>query len=946
LHSAFNFLAGGGEMGALMRAHDWSSSALGEPASWPTTLKTAVRILLTSNNPMFIWWGEELLQFYNDAYRQTMGPERHPAALGQAGRECWADVWPIVGPDVEQVMQGRGAVRYEKRLVPLVRHGRHEGVWWAYGYSPLEDESGVRGVLVICNDVTSDHDSRERLEETYQTVVGTMDEAFCIIEIVVDALGEAVDYRFVETNRAFDNQTGLVDAVGKTARELIPGLEQEWIDVYADIAATGAARRFVLDAPSMGRWFTVYASRVGEPARRRVALLFNDISAQKEAEQALRASELLATEAAARAEAQRRQLDALLEAAPVGIVYVDPRGGVLIANAMNRAIWGEHPISDSVDAYAEWKGWWADDSERNGLPIQPHEWPLARVLAGAALATDTVEIEPFGQTGVRRSVLVQAAPIRDSDGSLIGAVVANMDVSNAVTHRRALRESEAKFRTIADAIPQLVWAAESDGSNNYTNRRWAEFAGVSEDETLGDRWFSLIHPDDLPQLRTAWDNTLATGSAYEVQYRVRHHSGIFRWMLSRALPVGNEHGQITRWMGTLTDIHDAKTASEQLKVESQRKDEFLAMLAHELRNPLAPISTAAQILKLPRVDPERIAQASDVIARQVRHMTELVDDLLDVSRVTRGLVDLQRVPVDIKSVAGSAIEQARPLIEGRKHALTTHIASAPALVLGDRKRLVQVMVNLLNNAAKYTAPGGAITLAVDVLDDEVRFSVADNGSGIDPLLLPKIFELFTQAERTPDRGQGGLGLGLALVKSMIGLHGGRIEARSDGPGKGSVFRAHLPRTAAALEPAAVAGLAPASVAPMRIMVVDDNLDAAESLATLLEAVGHQVRVAEDGAGALARGLRDVPDVFILDIGLPGIDGFELARRLRANSATRHCRLIALSGYGQAQDLAMSAQAGFDHHLVKPVETARLFALLDAGTDSQRFGTLIELPNLP
>jgi CheY-like chemotaxis protein len=226
--------------------------------------------------------------------------------------------------------------------------------------------------------------------------------------------------------------------------------------------------------------------------------------------------------------------------------------------------------------------------------------------------------------------------------------------------------------------------------------------------------------------------------------------------------------------------------------------------------------------------------------------------------------------------------------------------------------------------------------------------VADNGSGIDPLLLPKIFELFTQAERTPDRGQGGLGLGLALVKSMVGLHGGRIEARSDGPGKGSIFRAHLPRTAGALEPATGpnAGLAPASVAPLRIMVVDDNLDAAESLATLLEAIGHQVSVAEDGAGALDRGLRDVPDVFILDIGLPGIDGFELARRLRANSATRHCRLIALSGYGQAQDLAMSAQAGFDHHLVKPVDTARLFALLDAGTESERFGTLIQVANSP
>jgi PAS domain S-box-containing protein len=918
-------------MGALMRAHDWASSPLGVPAGWPPTLKTAVRIILTSNHPMFIWWGDQLLQFYNDSYRQTMGPEKHPAALGQRGRECWPDAWPIIGPDVEQIMQGHGAVWYEDRLVPVVRHGRREEVWWTYGYSPLEDESGVRGVLVVCNDVTDQHASRARMKASYDAVLGTMDEGFCVLEIVHDAQGQAVDYRFVETNPAFEKQTGLVDAAGKTARQLIPDLEQQWVDVYAEIAASGTARRFVDEAPSMGRWFTVYAQPVAPPEKRQVALLFNDITVQKQTEIALRSSELQATEAAAQAEARRRELDALLDAAPVGIVYVDAGGGLVIANAMNRAIWGEHPMSAAVTEYADWKGWWADGSARHGRRILAQEWPLARVLNGESLATDTVEIEPFGLPGVRRTVLVRAAAIHDDDGRLAGAVVANMDVTEAVSSQKALRDSEAKFRTIADAVPQMVWSTDPGGDNNYANRRWAEFAGVAEDDLRGNRWLELIDPDDLEFLLPAWRNSLGSGATFEVQHRVRHRSGAYRWVLNRALPVHDDEGQITRWMGTLTDIHDQKTVADQLKVESERKDEFLAMLAHELRNPLAPISTAAQMLRLPGVDAQRIARASDVIVRQVRHMSELVDDLLDVSRVTRGLVDLQRVPVDIKAVASSAIEQARPLLEGRNHALTTRIGSAPAFVLGDRKRLVQVLVNLLNNAAKYTPTGGEVTLTVDIQDNEVRFSVADNGSGIAPGLLPNIFELFTQAARTPDRAQGGLGLGLALVKSMVTLHGGRIEARSDGPGKGSIFSGYLPRTAAptaTAPPLATQAQLPTAIAtPLELMVVDDNGDAAESLAALLQAVGHRVRVEADGKAALASALDQVPDVFILDIGLPGIDGYELARRLRARADTAQCRLIALSGYGQAQDLEMSAQAGFDIHLVKPVDAQRLLALL-------------------
>jgi PAS domain S-box-containing protein len=939
LNSSFNFLAGGGETGALIRAHDWHNTPLGAPDTWPSTLKTVLRLVLSSKHPMFVWWGEDLIQFYNDGYRQTLGPERHPGAIGQPGRVCWEEAWDLIGPDIERVMRGGGTAWHEDRLVPLTRFGERQDVWWTYGYSPIEDESGIHGVLVICNDVTEDHLLRKRLEQTNHALIETMDDGFCLIDLIRDAGGKPVDYRFVEANKAFAAQTGLVDSIGKTARQLVPGIEQRWIDIYDEVARTGVARRFVEESPVMGRWFNVYASRIDHPADCRVAVLFTDITDIKNAEAALRASETQARDAAARAEAERRRLDALLESAPVGIAYVDEHGGLSAANHTHRQHWGEHPMSTHQDQYVEWRGWWADGSARHGQALAAGEWAVARALRGEQVHADIVEIEPFGRPGERRTLLIRASAIRDEHGAISGAVGATMDLTEQVGTQRALRESEEKFRTMTEAMPQMVWSARADGGNDYANGRWREFTGMSNRELLGLNWISLIHPDDQAPLQASWQRSLDTGCLYEIEHRLRHRSGEYRWVLNRALPVRDEAGNIARWMGTVTDVHDQKLVAEELRAANVRKDEFLAMLAHELRNPLAPISTAAQILKLPGGDARRSAQASDVIARQVKHMVELVDDLLDVSRVTRGLVELEREPVDLASVVHSAIEQARPLIEKKDHTLATRLDAARVCVVGDRKRLVQVMANLLNNAAKYTPEGGAITVCAAVADGEITLSVIDNGIGIDAALLPQVFDLFTQAKRTPDRAQGGLGLGLALVRSMVGLHGGRVEAGSAGPGRGSRFDVVLPLQAgedgaARIRPDAPPAAAVAARTPLRILIVDDNRDAGESLAVVLAAAGHDAMVEESSQAALRRVQAEAADVCLLDIGLPDMDGHALVRRLLVAPLTARATMIALSGYGQRRDLEASKRAGFALHLVKPVDTGRLLAVLDgiAATD--------------
>jgi PAS domain S-box-containing protein len=371
-------------------------------------------------------------------------------------------------------------------------------------------------------------------------------------------------------------------------------------------------------------------------------------------------------------------------------------------------------------------------------------------------------------------------------------------------------------------------------------------------------------------------------------------------------------------------------ADEALRDADRKKDEFLAMLGHELRNPLAPISAAAQLLQLAATNPERVISTSKIIARQVAHMTGIINDLLDVSRVTSGLVMLDREDVDIKRVVADAVEQLRPLLEARRHHFTVELAPEKACVIGDYKRLVQILANLLNNAAKYTLEGGHVRLEMHTNEREVIVFVQDNGIGIAKELLPRVFELFSQGERSADRALGGLGLGLSLVKSLVELHGGSVEAQSGGPGCGSRFTICLPKISgrsiqAALPPAGLEQ--PMGVKSLRILVVDDNKDAATMLSMLLESAGHIVATEHHPHTALDNAMHHQYDAYLLDIGLPEMDGTELARRLRAMPAGRNALMIAITGYGQQFDRRNALRAGFDHYFVKPVDPTKLAASL-------------------
>jgi signal transduction histidine kinase len=368
-------------------------------------------------------------------------------------------------------------------------------------------------------------------------------------------------------------------------------------------------------------------------------------------------------------------------------------------------------------------------------------------------------------------------------------------------------------------------------------------------------------------------------------------------------------------------------AENQLREADRRKDEFLAMLAHELRNPLAPISAGAQLLQSGHATDAAVQRTAGIIVRQVHHMTRLVDDLLDVSRVTRGLVTLTRVPLDISTIVVDAMEQADPLFKARQHRFEVVLPPAPLVVVGDHKRLVQVLVNVLNNAAKYTPAGGTIKLAVRADGGNVQLTVSDNGIGMSPELRGRVFELFAQADRSADRSQGGLGLGLALVKSLVELHGGSVSVDSGGEHQGSTFTIALPGATQQQPSVPAPGQAVKPARRLRVLVVDDNIDAAQTLQLLLEAGGHQVSVGHTALAALDMAEATLPELCLLDIGLPDISGFELARRLRALPQTAHATLVAVTGYGRREDRDQADQAGFDHYFVKPVDVDALLALI-------------------
>jgi PAS domain S-box-containing protein len=673
-----DFLSGGGEMGALMRALDWSHSSLGPPSTWPQPLRTIVRIMLNSGHPMYVWWGADGACLYNDAYRESIGPERHPGSLGRPAREVWDEIWDIIGPQIEQVRSGGGATWNVNQLVPITRHGRREDVYWTYSYSPIDDHTapaGIGGVLVVCTETTQQVLAARKLANERDRLAQLFEQAPTFMTMLRGA-----EHRFELANPGYMELVGHRDVIGKTVAEALPE-----------------------------------AASQGYPA------LLDEVFRTGEAY------------------------------AVTGAKYVMQPGS------------GGAPIERFLDFVYQ--------------------------------------------------------PIKEEDGQVSGIFVLGADVTERVRAEQERREVTARLRELT------------------------------------------------------------------------------------------------------AELSDA----------NRLKDEFLATLAHELRNPLAPLRTALDLLERAPDDARVAASARDVMGRQLSQLVRLIDDLLDLSRVSRGIIELRRARVEVADVVRDAVETSRPLIEQSGHTLSVSVPDAPLPLDVDPTRVVQVLANLLNNAAKFTPRGGRIDIDARQEDGRAVIVVRDNGRGIAPGMLNRIFDMFTQVGRKHTHTGGGLGIGLTLVRRLVEMHGGSVEATSDGPGAGSAFIVRLPLAEASDTGAGAAAAIPErDTAPsrrLRVVIADDNVDAASSLAMMLDLLGHETRTAHDGRKALEIAAEFRPDAMVLDIAMPKLGGHEVAESIRQEPWGGDVLLIAASGWGHADDKQRSEAAGFDHHLVKPVDPEELVYLL-------------------
>ncbi|MEZ4408092.1 MAG: response regulator [Polyangiales bacterium] len=489
-------------------------------------------------------------------------------------------------------------------------------------------------------------------------------------------------------------------------------------------------------------------------------------------------------------------------------------------------------------------------------------------------------------------------------------------------HLDRAERAERALRSLLEHLPDVVLALDDRRRVTFINSEADRLLGLARSAIVG-----RVVTDLLPDLSL---DSPATGDALpDLRWRGRVFAPFVRPLPAQSLATT---------VLVLRDVTRDRVSAEVARLADQRKDEFLAMLGHELRNPLAAIVSASELLTRLPGDEAATTHARQILGRQTALMARLIDDLLDVSRITQGKIELRREPFDLRTAVARALETMHPTLVSRRHHVESRVSDEPLPVFGDPTRVEQVVMNLLHNAAKYTPPGGRIRVTTAREGHEAVLRVRDNGVGIPPEALSQIFDLFTQVETSLARTQGGLGIGLTLVRSLVAMHGGSIEAHSEGPDKGSEFDVRLPLSDLGSDPPAPRPKAPTPRTPplpgsFRVLVVDDNEDIAEAMAMALSAAGYEVSLAFDGIQALEVAARETPQVVILDLGLPGIDGFEVARRLRADARTAEAMLVALSGYGQASDRARSREAGVDEHLVKPVDFSVLLNLLALRRDA-------------
>ncbi len=921
--------------------------------------------------------------------------------------------------------------------------------------SVTEAEQQLAEFGAYCVSILWERDRTNRVlhqsEEKYGTLFASMDEGFCICEMLFDEADRPFDYRFLEANSMIETLSGLSNVVGKTMREFVPDLEAEWYEIYGKVVRTGQPVRFEQQATALDRWFDVNAFPIGEAQSNQLAILFTNTTERRRTEQALRASEAKS----------RNILESITDAfftvdRDWKFTYLNPQAERMVGcepgELLGKDMWQEYPgvvgsefetayrraaedkiASSVVSYYPDHDRWYeahaypanegitvyfrnVTDQKQAEAALQKSIQQLRAIYDGTSrymglLTPDGTLIEinraaldfvgtqandviglplwetvwfrytPAAAEAVRQSVMRAAAgerdrqeisitsplgqvitfeflfyPIFNEAGEVMFIVPEATDVTARKQAKEALAMSEERFRNMADNIAQLAWIADHQGKVDWYNQRWFDYTGTTMAEMAEWGWQQVHHPDHLDRVFEKVQHYFAQDEPWEDTFPLRGKDGEYRWFLSRAIPIRSEQDNVLRWFGTNTDITEQRESEQakalllaqeqkaRLAAESanQIKDEFLAVVSHELRTPLNPILGWSQLLQKGHLSPQKTAQALAIIERNAKMQAQLINDLLDVSRILQGKLSLSAQPVDLGYVIRVAMETVQLSATAKSIHLDMALDPSVGKVSGDASRLQQVIWNLLSNAVKFTPPGGRITVRLERVGTAAQVSISDTGKGIDPDFLPLVFDHFRQEDASITRKFGGLGLGLAIVRRLVELHGGTIHADSPGEGQGSTFAFKLPLMPAPVSQALLPNTLRAVTAPKigpitaslslqdrKILVVDDDESSRDYVTAALETYGANVRAAASGHEALALLIESPPDVLVSDVGMPEMDGYSLIRQIRALPAAQggQTPAIALTAYAAEMDYQQAMSAGFQRHIAKPVEADALIEII-------------------
>ncbi len=971
------FLRGSGEMRTRIREFDWGRTSLGPPSQWSNSLLTMVSVLVNTHHPMFMWWGPDLIQFYNDGYRPSLGTVgRHPAALGARGREFWDEIWPAIGPQIDLVMERGESTWNQDHLVPIWRNGRIEEVYWTYGYSPVRDDDGrVGGTLVVVQEQTARVLATRRLRtlrdlaaqasaprtqaEAWTSALGTLSEnrhdlPWALIYAVSDDT-EAV--RLVAHNGAVVHPAtdawhspDRTSALGRVAQTGHPQLTDDVRGFVADrvltpwpepvtraslmpihradgrmagILVAGLSPRLPFDAEYRD-FLSMTAQQIG-------TALGNARMYEEEQRSVAAASE------------QSARFREWFQQAPAGVAVLSgPEHRFEVANPVYLEITHRPSLVGLTFAEA------FPELERTELPaILGRVYQTGEPFVAHAFRID---LDRTGRGDIAQQFFsFHVACVRDTRSVIAGLIVIAVDVTPQVVGRRALVRAQERLEFTLDAAGVGYW--DLDLATGFATR------SLRHDQIFGypsgtfDWTFErlLLHVPETDRVRVgeSFRQALAAMRDWSVECPILGADNVLRWIQVYARVERSDDGAAARLLGVVLDVTERRdllgreqAARREAEHASRMKDEFLTTLSHELRTPLNTILGWTELLAEGDLAPAEVEEGLATIGRNVRMQSQMIEDLLDMSRITSGMVHLNVIPLALADVVGLAVASARQAAEAKGVRILSAAGAAAddGVVSGDPDRLQQVFLNLLGNAIKFTPAGGQVSIVIERTGNRAVIAVSDTGEGIEPVFLPHVFDRFRQADARSTRAHGGLGVGLSLVKELVDLHGGTVTASSPGRGQGATFKVYLP---AVPDAASVRGAGErvslasrsrrgpiSTLKSLRILLVDDDADARELMTRILSGAHADVTAASSTAEALDSLRRQTFDLLVSDIGMPHEDGYDLIRCVRLLPASGGGKIpaVAVSAYARQEDRQRAIDAGFQMHISKPFNQSELLSV--------------------